>query len=118
MHGISQGIRVKIPDKADLKIVESKLDKVLAEHRAVINNDGTLKVHLDPVSQMHFMPGLKDDEPTMSILNVRSILAISIVLIVVAIFNFMIIIGLSWKKRADEFLFRRAVGGQLDLFHQ
>ena len=112
-------VRVKIPDKADLKIVESKLDKVLAEHRAVINNDGTLKVHLDPVSQMHFMPGLKDDEPTMSILNVRSILAISIVLILVAIFNFMIIIGLSWKKRADEFLFRRAVGaGRLELFHQ
>ncbi|HQQ67199.1 MAG TPA: hypothetical protein PLX77_00075 [Candidatus Cloacimonadota bacterium] len=112
-------VRLKIPDKADLKVVETKLDKALAEHRAVIGNDGRLKVHLDPVAQMHFIPSLKDDEPTMSILNVWSILAISIVLIVVAILNFLIIIGLSWKKRADEFQFRQAVGaGRLELFHQ
>lgn len=112
-------VRVKIPDKADLRVVETKLDEALATLRAVIGNDGRLKVHLDPVSQMHFMPGLKDDEPTMSILNIWSILAISIVTIVVAIFNFLIIIGLSWKKRADEFQFRRALGaGRLELFLQ
>lgn len=112
-------VRLKIPDKADLRVVETKLDDALATLRAVIGNEGRLKVHLDPVSQMHFMPGLKDDEPTMSILNVRSILAISIVLIMVAIFNFLIIIGLSWKKRADEFQFRRALGaGRFELFLQ
>jgi putative ABC transport system permease protein len=112
-------VRLRIPDKADAKIVEGKLNEMLEQHRSVIGTSGTLQVHLDPVSKIHFIPGLKDDAPTMSILNIYSILVLSFMLLLTALSNFFIIIGLSWKKRADEFYFRLAVGaGRAELFSQ
>lgn len=112
-------VRLRIPDKEDIKVVEHKLDEILEEHRSVIGQTGRLQVHLDPISKIHFITGLKDDAPTMSVLNIYSILALSFMFLLTAISNFLIIISLSWKKRGDEFYFRRAVGaGRAELFSQ
>jgi putative ABC transport system permease protein len=112
-------VRLRISDKEDIKLVERKLNQMLEHYRSVIGQTGTLQVHLDPISKIHFMPGLKDDAPTMSIMNIWSILALSLMILAVALINFLIIIGLSWKKRGDEFYFRRAVGaGKSELFWQ
>lgn len=112
-------VRLRIPDKEDIKIVERKLNQLLEQYHSVIGEQGTRQVYLDPISKIHYIPGLKDDAPTMSILNVYSILALTFLLLLSAISNFLIIVGLSWKKRSDEFHFRRAVGaGRLELMNQ
>lgn len=112
-------VRVRIPDKEDIELVERKLNKTLEQYRSAIGHTGTMRVHLDPTHKIHFIPGLKDDAPTMSILNVYSILALSFMLLLTAISNFLIIIGLIWKKRGDEFYFRRAMGaGRAEILRQ
>ncbi|MDD2507337.1 MAG: ABC transporter permease [Candidatus Cloacimonetes bacterium] len=112
-------VRVRIPDKEDVKIVQSKLNEMLEQHRAIIGHKGQLQAYLDPISKIHFLTGLKDDAPTMSITSVYTILLLSFMLLLSALVNFLIIIGLSWKKRADEFHFRRAVGaGRKELWYQ
>ena len=112
-------VRVKIPDKEDKQVVEHKLNEILDEYRSVIGQTGRLEVNLDPISKIHFITGLKDDAPTMSILNIYSILVLSFMFLLTAVSNFFIIIGLSWKKRGDEFYFRRALGaGRADIFGQ
>lgn len=112
-------VRVHIPDKEDLKIVQGKLNEALERHRSIIGQKGQLQVYLDPISKIHFMTGLKDDTQTMSITGVYMILLLSIMMLLSALANFLIIIGISWKKRADEFYFRRAVGaGRNELWYQ
>ncbi|MCB5257207.1 MAG: FtsX-like permease family protein [Candidatus Cloacimonadaceae bacterium] len=112
-------VRVRIPHKKNLKIVQTKLNTILNEYSSMIGQSGNLKVYLDPIAKIHFITGLKNDAPTMSILSIYSILALSFMFLLTAISNFLIIIGLSWKKRGDEFFFRRAVGaGRAELIHQ
>jgi len=116
---LSGHVRLRIPDKEDVELVKRKLDQLLEQYRSVIGHTGSMQVHLDPISKIHYTTGLKDDASTMSILNIYSVLALSFMFLLTAISNFLIIIGLSWKKRADEFQFRRALGaGRLELFHQ
>ncbi|HOA29249.1 MAG TPA: ABC transporter permease [Candidatus Cloacimonadota bacterium] len=112
-------VRVRIPDKDDVGVVQQKMNEMLEQYAAIIGQKGQLQVYLDPINKIHFMTGLKDDAPTMSITSVYTILLLSFMLLLSALANFLIIIGLSWKKRADEFYFRRAVGaGRKELWYQ
>ncbi|MCK9558206.1 MAG: ABC transporter permease [Candidatus Cloacimonetes bacterium] len=116
---ITGHVRVRIAHPEETKAVERRLNEVLEQYRNLIGQSGTIQVHLDPIRQIHFMPNLKDDAPTMPILNIVSILVLAGLLIISAMVNFLIIIGLSWKKRSDEFYFRRAVGaGRAEIFGQ
>lgn len=112
-------VRVRIPDQVAVAVVQSKLNAMLAEYQPLIERENPMQVKLDPITSIHFITGLRDDAPTMSILNVYAVVALAVIILVAALFNFLMIIGLSWQKRNDEFYFRRALGaGRAELFVQ
>ena len=112
-------VRVRVPDKEAVAVVQSKLNEMLVKHQSLMNRESPMQVKLDPISKIHFITGLREDAPTMSILNIYAILALAVMILVAALLNFLMIIGLSWQKRSDEFYFRRALGaGRAELFVQ
>ena len=112
-------VRVRIPDREAVAVVQSKLDAMLAKYQPLMQRENPMQVRLDPITKIHFTTGLRDDAPAMSILIVYAVLALGLIILIAALFNFLMIISLSWQKRNDEFYFRRALGaGRFELFVQ
>ncbi len=112
-------VRVRIPDKESVKAVEARINQILEENPLYSDHDLPQRVHLDPVSKMHYVTGLRDDEPTLPIRNILAIIALAVLIFGAALLNFINIIRLSWQRRSDELYFRRNLGaGKADIFIQ
>lgn len=112
-------VRVRIPDKESVKAVEARINQILEENPLYSDHDLPQRVHLDPVSKMHYITGLRDDEPTLPIRNIYSLIVLGILIFGAALLNFLNIIRLSWQRRSDELYFRRNLGAsKADIFVQ
>lgn len=103
-------IRVRIPDPTAIPKVQKAFDEMLANNPLLADTDDLKTVSLDPISKIHFMTDLMDDESTMSRSNIYAVMAIGILILLAALLNFVNLIILSWQKRINEFIFRKAVG--------
>ena len=112
-------IRVRIPDPSVVPRVEKAFNALFIKNPFFGYGDSKKTVRLDPISRIHFVPGLKDDEPIASLTNVYAVMGIGFLILLAALLNFLNLVLLSWQKRYDEFAFRRAVGADRgDIFRQ
>ncbi|HPV14568.1 MAG TPA: ABC transporter permease [Candidatus Cloacimonadota bacterium] len=103
-------IRVRIPNPQDVPKVEAAINKMLASNAELSNPGGRKTVSLDPISKIHFMGKLEEDQPTVNLMSVNAVMVIGALMLLAAIFNFINIVALSWQQRRDEFAVRRSVG--------
>lgn len=109
--------RVRIPNAKDVPKVEQALNKILAQNPLLHDTQNKITVSLDPITKIHFIPGLFGDESVMKITNVYAILALGILFLLVSLLNFLNLVILSWQKREKEFAIRKSVGAlKKDIF--
>jgi putative ABC transport system permease protein len=112
-------VRVKIPNPKDVPVVERRLNEMFRANPLFGVHNSTCVVHIDPLSRIHFMPGLEDDERTTDPRTIVTVEILAGLIMLASLLNFINLLALSWRKRTDEFAFRRAMGASSsDLFVQ
>ncbi len=105
-------VRFKIPDKSQVLVVESKINILLAQYSKSLGSETIKTVKLDPINRIHFISGLNSDKKTLNIMNIHTVLFIGIILLLAALLSFLNLHLLNWKRRTEEFSFRKAIGAE------
>ncbi len=103
-------VQVRIQNPADVPKVEQAFNALFVKNPFFGDTTDRKTVKLDPVTRIHYMAGLHDDQPTVNRSNFLAVMIIGILILLAAILNFLNLMMLSWQKRNSEFTYRRAVG--------
>jgi putative ABC transport system permease protein len=110
---------IRVPDAKAVPRVEKAMNDLLRTHPTLVPGGTTSTVHLDPLSRIHYMSGFEDDLKTLDPRAVYTVAILALLILLAALLNFINLVALGWRKRTDEFSFRRAMGASRgDLFAQ
>ncbi len=105
-------VRFMIPDKAKIPAVEARINKLFKNHTGKLGMHNNITVKLDPIHSLHFTQGLNNDKKTINPSKIYSVFIVGILLLFAALLSFLNLHILHWKKRIEEFSFRKAIGAE------